>query len=693
MNLIALIDLAGVLVLLVSIVLMLRSWKTLVQRAEKGLIVLLIALGALLVNTGNFLEWAGITSSMDPLEDYLQILIVALWGFVFVTIFYERAQEAAWKSESRFKNLLEHTADAVFLHDREGQILDVNTHACVSLGYTRDELLALKVSDFDVSEFASEDELQEFWKGVHAGVRSTAQGLHQRKDGSTFPVEVRVGHIPSEEQALFVAIARDITQQVEKDRKLQKTAERYRLLADNASDVIWTMDLGFNYIYISPSVQRQRGLTVEEALAQPFDKAVTKESMDRTRNIFAEEMTRDGLEGVDLKRARTLELEYFHKDGHIIIGEVTANLLRDENGKAVGIIGTTRDITERKRAEEAYKESEKRFRTAFRTSPDAITINRMADGVYVDVNDGFNALSGYDKSEVIGVSSLEINIWADPGDRLRLVEGLKTKGMVNNMEADFCRKDGIILPGLISARIIDMGDEPYILTWTRVITDLKQAEARIKNSLEEKEVLLKEIHHRVKNNLQVISGLLNLQAQHITDEKSREIYKESQNRVISMALIHEELYQARDLARVDFAAYIRNLAKNLFASYGMKSGNVKLVLETDEMNMVVDTAIPCGLIINELISNALKHAFPNGSEGEIRVRFHETEEGEYELLISDNGVGLPEGLDIWQTSSLGMQLVTVLTSQLGGELNVRSDEGTEFSICFKEYLEAGTALY
>ncbi|MCJ7500245.1 PAS domain S-box protein, partial [bacterium] len=343
MNLIALIDLAGVLVLLVSIVLMLKSWKTLVQRAEKGLIVLLIALGALLVNTGNFLEWAGITSSMDPLEDYLQILIVALWGFVFVTIFYERAQEAAWKSESRFKNLLEHTADAVFLHDREGQILDVNTQACLSLGYARDELLALKIRDFDISEFASEDELQEFWEGVHAGVRSTTQGLHQRKDGSTFPVEVRVGHIPSKEQALFVAIARDITQQVEKDRKLQKTAERYRLLADNASDVIWTMDFGFNYIYISPSVERQRGLTVEEALAMPLDKAVTKESMDRTRNIFAEEMTRDGLEGVDLKRARTLELEYFHKDGHIIIGEVTANLLRDENGKAVGIIGTTRD--------------------------------------------------------------------------------------------------------------------------------------------------------------------------------------------------------------------------------------------------------------------------------------------------------------------------------------------------------------
>ena len=222
--------------------------------------------------------------------------------------------------------------------------------------------------------------------------------------------------------------------------------------------------------------------------------------------------------------------------------------------------------------------------------------------------------------------------------------------------------------------------------------ELARSAEQVRSSLGEKEILLKEVHHRVKNNLQVISGLLNLQAHHITDELSRGIYKESQNRVISMALIHEELYQARDLARVDFGAYIENLVENLFGSYSVDKDRVTLDLDIDHTEMVVDTAIPCGLIVNELISNCLKHAFPDGMNGRVRVAFHELDDKEYELVVSDDGVGLPLEMDITRTDSLGMQLVFLIVEQLKGKIEVSREGGTGFHILFREYLEASTDI-
>jgi two-component sensor histidine kinase/ABC-type uncharacterized transport system substrate-binding protein len=222
---------------------------------------------------------------------------------------------------------------------------------------------------------------------------------------------------------------------------------------------------------------------------------------------------------------------------------------------------------------------------------------------------------------------------------------------------------------------------------------LEKSEQQVRISLEEKKILLKEIHHRVKNNLQVISGLLNLQAHHVTDNDVKETYKESQNRVISMALIHEELYQSTELSRIDFGAYIKNLSMNLFSSYNVGLDRVKLELDVQHKEMVVDTAIPCGLIINELISNALKHAFPDNRNGSVRVTFREESEKQYHLEVADDGVGMPADLDINKTSSLGMQLITIIAGQLGGKVEVTRDEGTVFRINFSEYQEAGAIMY
>jgi two-component sensor histidine kinase len=212
-------------------------------------------------------------------------------------------------------------------------------------------------------------------------------------------------------------------------------------------------------------------------------------------------------------------------------------------------------------------------------------------------------------------------------------------------------------------------------------------------SLQEKEVLLKEIHHRVKNNLQVISSLLNLQSAHVEDPQATEIFQDSQNRIRSMALVHEKLYQSQDLARVDLAEYIRNLATYLFRAYSANATGVTLDIQADDVFLTIDTAVPCGLILNELISNALKHAFPDGQAGEICVKLHANGDHQVTLSVADTGVGLPKDLDLNTTTSLGLQLVHTLADQLDGHIELNGTRGTEFNITFAISENQGASKY
>ena len=214
------------------------------------------------------------------------------------------------------------------------------------------------------------------------------------------------------------------------------------------------------------------------------------------------------------------------------------------------------------------------------------------------------------------------------------------------------------------------------------ILERQRAEEQIMASLKEKEMLLQEIHHRVKNNLQVISSLLSLQAGYIESEEIQEIFKDSQHRVRSMALVHEKLYRSEDLARIDLAEYIRNLATFLFGSYRANAGRISLAVQADDVFLGIDAAVPCGLMLNELISNALKHAFPNGRSGQLWVELHQDSDRQVRLIVRDNGTGLPPGFDIFETDSLGMQLVGTLVDQLNGTLEIHSEGGTEFIITF-----------
>ncbi len=222
----------------------------------------------------------------------------------------------------------------------------------------------------------------------------------------------------------------------------------------------------------------------------------------------------------------------------------------------------------------------------------------------------------------------------------------------------------------------------------QVRRERRKAQEQIEASLKEKEVLLKEIHHRVKNNLQIICSLLDLQAEYLTDPQALEVFQESQNRIQSMALIHEKLYQSEDLATINFADYIHELITNLWYSYEVYLDAVELKTDIEPVVLDIDTAIPCGLIVNELVSNSLKYAFPFGHRGELSIELHSVSENEFILIVSDTGIGLPKDLDFQNTKSLGLQLVNSLTQQLNGTISLKRDcppgsgkaRGTKFEV-------------
>jgi PAS domain S-box-containing protein len=216
----------------------------------------------------------------------------------------------------------------------------------------------------------------------------------------------------------------------------------------------------------------------------------------------------------------------------------------------------------------------------------------------------------------------------------------------------------------------------------RDITVLKRNEEQIKASLKEKDALLKEIHHRVKNNLQIISSILSLQEAKVDDAASREILADSRNRIKSMALIHEKLYGARELSSIDFAEYITSLMSHLSRSYGGSYGRVVTRTDVKDVALNLDIAIPLGLIVNELVTNSFKHAFPADASGEIFVELHKAKDGKYLLVVGDNGLGMPADFDITRTSSLGLQLVQALAQQINSQVTVEHGKGTVFKITF-----------
>ena len=247
--------------------------------------------------------------------------------------------------------------------------------------------------------------------------------------------------------------------------------------------------------------------------------------------------------------------------------------------------------------------------------------------------------------------------------------------------------DGYLMKPVEAKKLLSLIDEfagITLMKWEleRKEKKRRQAEEYLKKSLEEKDILLREVHHRVKNNMQIISSILRMQSRNIDDPKLKEILQESQNRIHTMALIHENLYNHESLANIKFSTYIKSLSGNIARTYANLHANIKFEYKMEDAYLPIDTAIPCGLIINELISNSFKYAFNGNSTGMIGIYFKELTESAFQLIVSDNGIGIPANIDITKTKSLGMKILHKLVQQIDGTIQSDFSNGTKFTITF-----------
>lgn len=475
---------------------------------------------------------------------------------------------------------------------------------------------------------------------------------------------------------------RDITERKKAENALRKSEHHFRAVVESAVDVIITSNFNGEVIYCNDSITTIFGYNKDEIIGQSVMILIP----ERYHKYYIRELDRFKASHKDLRAGKTFKSTGLKKDGTELPLEISLSAWRSEEDNFFTMI--IHEDTHRVDTDEALRESEAKYRAFFESDPDyAILVD--LNGFIVDVNQAAERISGLKRSELVGRNFSELHIF--PDDELQLHERMFQKVLnnedINPYEARIINKlnDEVrwVLNTNTSLRKEDIIN--HILMIGSDITERKNTEFKLKSSLYEKEVLLKEIHHRVKNNLQIISSLLDLQESYVKDNTiAVNVLKESQNRVLSMAMIHEMLYQTTDLSSINFSDYTRNLISNLLDSYRSNSTHIKTVLDVQELMLNIETSIPIGLIISELVSNSLKYAFPHQQEGEIQLTLKSTE-NEYNLIISDNGIGLPTEFDFRNAeSSLGLQLVNSLVNQVEGTIELDQSNGTTYTIKFKQ---------
>lgn len=466
------------------------------------------------------------------------------------------------------------------------------------------------------------------------------------------------------------------------DIALRESVSRLRLALWAAHMDTWDWDMNSGKVTYSVDTEANFGIAPSsfDGTYNSFLKSVHPED----HKLVAQAVRRSIEEHADYD----VEFRVIWPDSTIHWVASKGQVYYDETGKAVRMVGVDMDITSRKQIEAALRESEERFKTFMNNSP-VMAFMKDQEGRYVYVNEQLKRVFNVKQSDWYGKTDED---WFSEAaanqirkDDISVISTGKTSEVLETVHTP----DGFTHYWLVFKFPVKDSSGQWLLGGVAVdITQRKQAEEEIKLSLQEKEVLLKEVHHRVKNNLQIIDSLFRHQFRHTQDRQTTEVLKECQNRVNSMALLHEKLYQSKDLSKINLAGYIRSLLANLFNSYSFNTNLIDLKIEVDNIFVDFETALPCGLIVNELVSNSLKYAFPLGKEGAIQIKFHQKDFQNFMLMVKDDGVGLPKGFNFNQLQSLGLKLVRSLVRQLGGQLEINSNRGTEFLINFTNQVNA-----
>ncbi len=471
----------------------------------------------------------------------------------------------------------------------------------------------------------------------------------------------------------ILGIRTDITKRKHSEKALRASEKKYRDLFEESFDGLFITSPEGKILDMNKKGIKMFGYDTKEEIM----------SLDLASDIYADPSDRKSiLSMINEQGSAEYEVVVKKKNGDKMITQCSLTAVKDETGQINSYRGIIRDITERKKADEALRLSNNYNRSLIEASLDPL-ITIGPDGGVNDVNMATEKVTGYSRVELIGS---DFSVYFTEPEKAREVYQLVFKdGFVRDYPLKIQHKNGDVTSVLYNASVYrdESGDVVGVFAAARDVTKLNKAKNDLKKTIKEKNVLLSEVHHRVKNNMQIISSLLNLQTHYVSDDKTISILKESQDRVKAMAILYEKLYLSDDLTEINFEEYIQGLIKGLFYTHNVEEGQISTTIEIENIFLNIETSIPCGLIISELVSNSLKHAFSNGRKGKISLSLQSVGD-KFELIVSDNGIGFPEDLDFRNTDSLGLQLVNNLVNQIDGEISLEKSHGTQFKILFHE---------
>ncbi len=608
--------------------------------------------------------------------------LIALEGFITDITKRKKAEKELQKSELYYRTIFENTGTATLIAGEDTVISLANTECEKLSGYSKEEIEGKK----SWMDFAVEEDMEQLLSYHNMRKQNKSPKNYeirlQDKQGNIKDVYVTIELIPYTGNRVISLL--DITDKKRSRKALKENERKYRQLVENAHEGIWSVDNDGNTTFVNPRMANMLGYTSDEMKNMHLLSFMDEKKAKIVKTHMKEYK--------DIEEGK-YEFEFVKKDGKQIYVSIDLTQIYDDHGNYIESLALISDITERRKAEEKLKLASKYNRSLIEASLDPL-VTIGSDGKITDVNKSTEIITGYSRKQLIGTDFSDY--FTQPEKARNGYQQVFKEGLVRDYPLEIKNKDGCITPVLYNASVYkdDFGNVIGVFAAARDITQLKKAEENIKSSLEEKEILLREIHHRVKNNLQIISSLLSLQTSYIKDDETLGVLEESQNRVKSMAMVHEKLYNSENLVKIDFKDYIKDLTDSLFLTYKIYQNGVKLNKKIDNTFFNINTAIPCGLIINELVTNSLKHAFPTvdpattnaaAASKEIQINLHQSK-GNFVLMVSDTGVGLPESVDFRNTESLGLRLVTNLVKQLEGTIELDRSGGTKFKITFKELI-------
>jgi PAS domain S-box-containing protein len=588
------------------------------------------------------------------------------------------AEKKLFAAQKNLRLLIDSSLDMICASDKEGYVTEFNKAAQQTFGYSAAEVIGKHVSFLYENPDQRMDVMKELSDG---GGYFSGEVMNLGKNGKTFTALLSASILKDENGNIVgsMGVSRDITDRKRAEQELRLSEEKYRAIYNQAYIGIALVDtLNDTYIDVNQRLCDMLGYSAEELRNKTVHDLHLPGDLSRLPRgkVFIER----GFERI------IDEHSYKHKNGDSVIVNVTISLVKNEENKPLYFVYVYEDLTPKRRAEEQIHIQAAKLNAVFESSTHMIwTVDRKTKLTSFNRNQanwikrsfGVNAYIGLNMGGGKMISTEEHNsFWNQKLD-------LCFAGISQSFETSFKDQLGDVTWREIYLNpIFDEHEKVVEVSCiANDITEKKAVDEQMRQSLKEKEVLLKEVHHRVKNNLQVISSILNLQSSYVRDKKILEILLESQNRIKSMAFVHESLYQTKDFSNISFKEYVENISRNLVHSYAATDSPPELKLELDNIQLNLDTAIPCGLIINELLSNSLKYAFPKGKKGKIEITIRKKEKTIL-ISIADNGKGLPADIDFRNTESLGLQLVVSLVEQINGKIKLDTKKGTKFTIEF-----------